>query len=84
MSLTRRGERAVIGAALIAAVIGGMTAQHWHPIARAADGCRTIELPEDTEGTGETEARASALIAAGWFGNPTDGAERLYSPECPR
>jgi hypothetical protein len=44
--------------------------------------CRTVDLPEDTEGTGVTELRAHALLARGWYGDPSDHAERLYSPGC--
>jgi hypothetical protein len=44
--------------------------------------CTTVDLPEDTEGTGYTGIVADQLIQAGWYGVAGDGAERLYSPGC--
>lgn len=84
MRLTQRGQRLALGLAASAAFTAGLTAQHWDPITRQLDACHTVTLAEYVAGTGETEQRAQQLLAAGWTGDPTDHAERLYSPACRR
>ena len=39
--------------------------------------CQTLDITSDT-----VQERADAMIARGWYGDPTDGAERIYSPAC--
>lgn len=80
MTLTHRGRRVVAALALVGATTVGLTAQHWNPYTRQLDACRTYDVPEDVDGTGNP--RASALLAAGWYGDPADHAERLYAPSC--
>ena len=42
--------------------------------------CIAVAAPESDE----LYTAADYLASQGWTGDPTDGAERLYSPECAR
>jgi hypothetical protein len=79
MTLTRRGIVVLYAATALLSTTAGATAQKWNPITRQLDHCRTFTI---TEGDAKAQARADALYAAGWRGNPADHAERLYSPAC--
>lgn len=83
MTLTTRGEAVAVATALALGLGLGATAPHWNPYTARLDRattCHTIDLPEDVDGTSSDDV--SPLLAAGWFGDPTDHLERLYSPGC--
>lgn len=80
MTLTRRGLAALTVA--IAALTTISTGTDDLPNTGESATCQTVDIPEDTEGTGADDARVADLIARGWYGDPTDHAERLYSPAC--
>lgn len=42
--------------------------------------CKTYDVPETDAGW----IKSRKLIKRGWYGQPSDGAERLYSPRCRR
>lgn len=82
--LSRRGEAAVLAVAAVGAFVAGATAQRWDPYTHGVDRCQSVTLPEDVNGTGDVARHAERLLAAGWYGDPNDHAERLYSPFCAR
>ena len=49
------------------------------PHERQSD-CIAVAAPESDE----VYTAADYLVSRGWTGDPSDGAERLYSPECDR
>lgn len=79
MRITARGRHVVVALVLTGATSAGATAHLWNPYARE---CRTVDLAEDIDGAGDD--RAVELLAHGWFGDPSDHAERLYAPACRR
>lgn len=71
--------------ALILAAVAGATAQIWNPYTRGLERiCTHVDLAEDVDGTGVAELQSADLRSLGWYGDPTDHAERLYSPSCKR
>lgn len=66
MSAPRRGTGALVGLLLAA------TVAHGH-----SDACRSVDVSDD-----RTATVAGQLLADGWQSDPTDHAERLYSPDC--
>jgi hypothetical protein len=77
--------RATLAAgALILAAVAGATAQHWDPYTRQLDRgiCTHVDIAEDVDGTGVADLQVRDLQARGWFGDPADQADRLYSPAC--
>jgi hypothetical protein len=46
----------------------------------ASTGCHWLDMTTITEET--VEATRDALMAQGWYSDPTDGMEALWSPEC--
>jgi hypothetical protein len=47
-----------------------------HRVTPPPQGCASLDADA------LTDAEARALLWAGWYGMPDDGAERLYSPSC--
>jgi hypothetical protein len=82
VTLTRRGLAVVTVAIAALTTISAGTDDL--PNTGSPAGCRTIDLPEDTAGTGATDELAARLVAAGWRARADDHAERLYAPGCPR
>lgn len=65
---------ALIGAVVVAFMLGWTGHEEFNPPER--HGCTSF----DAETLTDSEVRG--LLHAGWFGDPTDGEERVYSPDC--
>ena len=63
---------AVVGAILVGTAVVGLSA----PMG-TLEACRTLEVGESTP-----QSHVDALMRQGWYGDPTDGVERLYAPSC--
>jgi hypothetical protein len=76
--------RATLAAgALILAAVAGATAHLWDPYTRQLDRiCTHVDIAEDVDGTGVAALQVADLQSRGWYGDPNDGAERLYAPTC--
>ena len=49
-------------------------------LAELTTSCQTYDVPAEIDGGGSDVV--PVLLEDGWTGDPSDGAERLYSPEC--
>jgi hypothetical protein len=63
---------------VVGAVVGTMLA--WSYPAGAGEQCYWINMEGITEET--VKVTAAALQEQGWYSDPTDGLEALYSPSC--
>ena len=71
-------KRTSIIGGMAAALLAITTPAQAAPVDRPAASCQSVNaeaLPEDA---------GLVLMERGWFGDPTDSAERLYAPQCER
>lgn len=71
--MTRRLPLAVCALALLAGF------SHAAVSTAVPAACHTVDVGDDSQATWQL---AQELLDAGYVGDPTDGADRLYSPAC--